>query len=81
MVDAPYTGADVREDSSPTTVGAAFGSNVVMGLHTAERLTPADLDRSVFVRDPLRGRSALPLRHAARRGGTDAQIESESDIG
>ncbi|MGH9078324.1 MAG: C40 family peptidase [Acidimicrobiales bacterium] len=31
MVDAPYTGADVREDSFPTTIGAAFGSDVVVG--------------------------------------------------
>jgi hypothetical protein len=31
MVDAPYTGADVREDTFPTAVGAAFGSDVVVG--------------------------------------------------
>jgi cell wall-associated NlpC family hydrolase len=31
MVDAPYTGADVREDTFPTTIGAAFGSDVVVG--------------------------------------------------
>ena len=31
MVDAPYTGADVREDSFPTTIGAQFGSDVVVG--------------------------------------------------
>ncbi len=31
MVDAPYTGADVREDTFPTTIGAAFGSDLVVG--------------------------------------------------
>ena len=31
MVDAPYTGADVRQDTFPTTIGAAFGSDVVVG--------------------------------------------------
>jgi hypothetical protein len=31
MVDAPYTGADVREDAFPTTVGAAFGDMVYLG--------------------------------------------------
>ncbi|MGH8995417.1 MAG: NlpC/P60 family protein, partial [Acidimicrobiales bacterium] len=31
MVDAPYTGADVREDNFPTAIGAAFGSDVVVG--------------------------------------------------
>ena len=31
MVDAPYTGADVREDSFPTAIGAPFGSDVVVG--------------------------------------------------
>jgi cell wall-associated NlpC family hydrolase len=31
MVDAPYTGADVREDQFPTTIGASFGSDVVVG--------------------------------------------------
>jgi len=31
MVDAPYTGADVREDTFPTTVGAAFGDMVYVG--------------------------------------------------
>ena len=31
MVDAPYTGADVREDTFPTTVGAAFGDMIYVG--------------------------------------------------
>ncbi len=31
MVDAPYTGADVRIDSIPMSVGAAWGSQVVLG--------------------------------------------------
>ncbi|MHB8191384.1 MAG: NlpC/P60 family protein [Ferrimicrobium sp.] len=31
MVDAPYTGADVREDTLPTTVGATWGGDVVVG--------------------------------------------------
>jgi cell wall-associated NlpC family hydrolase len=31
MVDAPYTGADVREDTFPTTVGAAFGDMEYLG--------------------------------------------------
>jgi cell wall-associated NlpC family hydrolase len=31
MVDAPYTGADVRIDSIPMNVGAAWGSQVVLG--------------------------------------------------
>ena len=31
MVDAPYTGADVRIDTIPMTVGAAWGSQVVLG--------------------------------------------------
>ena len=32
MVDAPYTGADVRVESVPTTVGASWGSDVVVGI-------------------------------------------------
>jgi cell wall-associated NlpC family hydrolase len=32
MVDAPYTGADVRVESTPTTIGAAWGSDVVVGI-------------------------------------------------
>jgi cell wall-associated NlpC family hydrolase len=31
MVDAPYTGADVRIDTIPMNVGAAWGSQVVLG--------------------------------------------------
>jgi cell wall-associated NlpC family hydrolase len=31
MVDAPYTGADVRIDTIPMSVGAAWGSQVVLG--------------------------------------------------
>jgi cell wall-associated NlpC family hydrolase len=31
MVDAPHTGADVRLDAFPTTLGAAFGSDVYVG--------------------------------------------------
>ena len=31
MVDAPYTGADVREDTFPSTVGAAFGDMIYVG--------------------------------------------------
>jgi cell wall-associated NlpC family hydrolase len=31
MVDAPYTGADVREDTFPTTVGATWGGDLVVG--------------------------------------------------
>jgi cell wall-associated NlpC family hydrolase len=31
MVDAPYTGADVREDAFPTTVGGPFGIDRVVG--------------------------------------------------
>ena len=31
MVDAPHTGADVREDSFTTTVGAAFGRMIYVG--------------------------------------------------
>jgi cell wall-associated NlpC family hydrolase len=31
MVDAPYTGADVRQDTFPTTVGAAFGDMRYIG--------------------------------------------------
>jgi cell wall-associated NlpC family hydrolase len=31
MVDAPFTGAFVREDQFPTTVGAAFGGDVFVG--------------------------------------------------
>ena len=31
MVDAPYTGADVRVESTPTTPGAAWGSDIVVG--------------------------------------------------
>jgi len=40
MVDAPYTGADVREDTFPTAIGAAFGSDVVVGF-TRPSVTPA----------------------------------------
>ena len=31
MVDAPYTGADVRVEPFPTTVGASFGDLVYLG--------------------------------------------------
>ena len=31
MVDAPFTGADVREDPFPSTVGAPFGSQIFVG--------------------------------------------------
>jgi hypothetical protein len=31
MVDAPYTGADAREGTFPTTVGAAFGDMIFVG--------------------------------------------------
>jgi cell wall-associated NlpC family hydrolase len=31
MVDAPYTGADVRIDTIPMRVGAAWGSQDVLG--------------------------------------------------
>jgi cell wall-associated NlpC family hydrolase len=31
MVDAPYTGADVREDTFPTRVGAPFGDMTYVG--------------------------------------------------
>ena len=32
MVDAPYTGADVRVESTPTTPGASWGSDIVVGV-------------------------------------------------
>jgi len=32
MVDAPYTGADVRVESTPTTIGASWGSDAVVGI-------------------------------------------------
>ena len=31
MVDAPFTGADVREDPFPSTVGTSFGSQIFVG--------------------------------------------------
>jgi len=31
MVDAPYTGADVRIDTIPMTAGATWGNQVVLG--------------------------------------------------
>jgi hypothetical protein len=31
MVDAPFTGADVRVERFPTAVGAAFGSLIYVG--------------------------------------------------
>jgi hypothetical protein len=31
MVDAPYTGADVRVESFPTTVGASWGTGTYLG--------------------------------------------------
>jgi len=31
MVDAPYTGADVRAEAFPVTVGARFGSLLFVG--------------------------------------------------
>jgi cell wall-associated NlpC family hydrolase len=31
MVDAPYTGADVRVEPFPTAIGASFGSDIVVG--------------------------------------------------
>ena len=30
MVDAPYTGADVRVDTIPLVTGAAWGANLVV---------------------------------------------------
>jgi cell wall-associated NlpC family hydrolase len=35
MVDAPYTGADVRVESFPTTVGASWGTDTYLGATTA----------------------------------------------
>jgi cell wall-associated NlpC family hydrolase len=32
MVDAPHTGADVRVEPTPTTPGAAFGTDIVVGV-------------------------------------------------
>jgi cell wall-associated NlpC family hydrolase len=32
MVDAPYTGADVRVETTPTTPGAQWGSDIVVGV-------------------------------------------------
>jgi cell wall-associated NlpC family hydrolase len=32
MVDAPHTGADVRVEPTPTTPGATFGSDIVVGV-------------------------------------------------
>jgi len=40
MVDAPHTGADVRTEPFPTTVGAQWGTDVVVGF-TAPGLTAA----------------------------------------
>ena len=34
MVDAPYTGADVRVESFPTTVGASWGTDTYLGATT-----------------------------------------------
>jgi cell wall-associated NlpC family hydrolase len=34
MVDAPYTGADVRVESFPTTVGASWGTDIYLGATT-----------------------------------------------
>jgi cell wall-associated NlpC family hydrolase len=34
MVDAPYTGADVRVESFPTTVGASWGIDTYLGATT-----------------------------------------------
>ncbi|MDA8358429.1 MAG: NlpC/P60 family protein, partial [Actinomycetota bacterium] len=31
MVDAPYTGADVRVEPFPTTIGASWGTETVIG--------------------------------------------------
>jgi len=31
MVDAPYTGVDVRVEPFPDTIGAAFGSDIYVG--------------------------------------------------
>lgn len=31
MVDAPHTGADVRVEPFPMTIGAAFGDDVYLG--------------------------------------------------
>ncbi len=32
MIDAPHTGTVVRVDPTPTTPGASFGTEVVVGL-------------------------------------------------
>ena len=32
MVDAPHTGADVRVEATPTTPGASWGTDVVVGV-------------------------------------------------
>jgi len=32
MVDAPHTGADVRVEATPTTPGAPWGADVVVGV-------------------------------------------------
>jgi cell wall-associated NlpC family hydrolase len=40
MVDAPYTGADVREDTFPTSVGASFGDMIYLGATRPVVLAP-----------------------------------------
>ena len=32
MFDAPYTGADVRVESTPTTPGSQWSSDIVVGV-------------------------------------------------
>ena len=32
MVDAPHTGADVRVEATPTTLGAPWGNDIVVGV-------------------------------------------------
>jgi cell wall-associated NlpC family hydrolase len=36
MVDAPHTGADVRVESFPTTVGAPWGTDIYLGATTVD---------------------------------------------
>jgi len=41
MVDAPYTGVDVREDSFPTTIGASWGSDKFVGATRPAGIAPS----------------------------------------
>lgn len=48
MVDAPHTGADVRVETTPTTPGASWGTDVLVGV-TVRLKSREQVDQAFWV--------------------------------